>query len=458
MIGFSSAYRHAEGKTKAGKKGSNHGTVAGMSKSSVALNNLRAVVIVVVLAFHSVLAYLGFLGPSPFAFDAPPYEWTAFPIVDSHRWVGFDMFCAWQDVYLMALFFFLSALFTWPSLKRKRPATFLKGRFQRLGVPFLFGVVVVMPIALYPVYRVTATDPSVAAYIHHFLALPFWPNGPLWFLWQLLALTIIGAGLFRFAPRWVERLAQVTDGAARRPLRVFMGLVIVGAIAYVPLALAFTPFRWTTHGPLALQYCRPLFYIVVYVFGLAVGANGLDRGLLTPDGMLPRHWAMWLAGALASLLLWMGLTKLALDAGAAAPLALRVGLESAWVLGSISGCFFVLGAALRFGTVGSRVLDNLAENAFGMYLFHYVFVVWLQYALLGLNLAAVAKGMIVFTGTLAMSWLVTSAVRSVPGGALLIGVERRVLGTAKAPAGAIPIAARAKAVRGQRRPADRGMR
>jgi hypothetical protein len=430
-----------------------------MSNSSLALNNLRGVVILVVLAFHSVLAYLGFLGPSPFAFNVAPFEWTAFPIIDAHRWVGFDMFCAWQDVYLMSLFFFLSALFTWPSLKRKRPAKFLKGRFQRLGVPFLFGVIVVIPIALYPVYRVTAAAPSLAAYIQHYRALPFWPNGPLWFLWQLFALTFIGAALFRFAPRFVERLARLTGSAARHPARLFAGLVIVGALAYVPMALAFTPFRWTTHGPLALQYCRPLFYIVIYVFGLAVGAHGLDRGLLSPDGMLPRRWAMWLAGALAALLLWMGLTKLAMDAGAAAPLALRIALDFAWVLGCISGCFFVLGATLRFAAVQSRLLDNFAENAFGMYLFHYVFVVWLQYALLGLNLAAVAKGLIVFSGTLAISWLVTTVVRSLPGGAMLIGVERRVLGTTNAPAGAIPIEARVKAPRDPRRPPDgRGMR
>ena len=80
--------------------------------SSLALANLRALVIVIVVAFHSVLAYLGSLRAAAFNFDAPPYEWRAFPIVDSHRWFGFDLFCAWQDTYLMALMFFLSALFT----------------------------------------------------------------------------------------------------------------------------------------------------------------------------------------------------------------------------------------------------------------------------------------------------------------------------------------------------------
>src|SRR5882757_3757934 len=95
------------------------------SRSSMALNNLRALVILVVVAFHSVLAYLGSLGSVAFPFDRSPFQWRAFPIIDSHRWFGFDLFCAWQDVYLMAFMFFLSALFTWPSLTRKGGRTFL---------------------------------------------------------------------------------------------------------------------------------------------------------------------------------------------------------------------------------------------------------------------------------------------------------------------------------------------
>ena len=90
-----------------------------MSGSSLALSNLRAFVILIVLAFHSVLAYLGSLPAAPFPFDNAPFRWNAFPIVDSQRWFGFDLFCAFQDVYLMSFMFFLSGLFVWPSLKRK---------------------------------------------------------------------------------------------------------------------------------------------------------------------------------------------------------------------------------------------------------------------------------------------------------------------------------------------------
>jgi hypothetical protein len=397
------------------------------TSASLALGNLRGLVILTVLAFHSVLAYLGSLGIAAFPFDDAPYKWRAFPIVDGHRWFGFDVFCAWQDVYLMSLMFFLSALFTWPSLTRKRAWKFLGDRFLRLGVPFVFAVTVVMPIALYPVYRATAIDPSLVAYAHHLLALPFLPNGPMWFLWLLLALTIVAAALHRFAPHWGERLGQWSASAGARPGRYFIGLMIASALAYVPLALLSTPWSWSGSGPFALQLSRPLHYAVYYFAGLGVGAYGLEHGLLATGGMLARRWAVWLAGAVAAFLLWMGLTALAMTYATSAPLGLQVAVDLGFVVACASGCFFVVACCLRFATVRSRLLASLANNAFSLYLLHYVFVVWLQYALLGMALFAIAKAMIVFGGTLLLAWAATVVLRLVPFTSRLIGAEPLVL-------------------------------
>ena len=135
-----------------------------MSRSSLALDNLRAVVILIVLAFHSVLAYVQWIPQRSAGFNDPPYQWRSFPIVDSHRWFGFDLFCAWQDVYLMSLIFLLSGLFVWPSLVRKRNWGFLRDRLLRLGIPFVFGIIFLVPVAIYPAYRVSAPDPSVTDY------------------------------------------------------------------------------------------------------------------------------------------------------------------------------------------------------------------------------------------------------------------------------------------------------
>src|SRR5215470_1847173 len=130
---------------------------ASKSRSSLALSDLRAAVILIVLAFHSCLAYLDFLPASVRPFTSPPYEWRSFPIVDSHRWFGFDLFCALQNIYLMSLMFFLSGLFVWPSLSSRGSWEFAWRRVLRLGLPFALAVFLLMPVAHYPVYLVTAT-------------------------------------------------------------------------------------------------------------------------------------------------------------------------------------------------------------------------------------------------------------------------------------------------------------
>src|SRR3984957_12138895 len=373
------------------------------SKSSLALHNLRGAVILIVLAFHASLAYLGSSASSPFQFDQPPYQWRAFPIIDSHRWLGFDLFAAWQDVYLMALMFFLSALFAWPSLARKGTRKYLSDRALRLGLPFIFGVTIVAPLALYPVYRTTASDPTATAYVRHFLALPLWPHGPMWFLWELLAFTVLAAGLRRLLPDGVALLGRASSLAERRPIRCFFYFAAASALVYVPLAIAFTPWRWSDHGPFALQFSRPLFYALYYILGFGVGAYGLDRGLLAVEGILARRWPVCLGLALGSLMLWMGLTALTMQY-ASVPLALQVAAGAGYVVACASSVFFVIGASLRFGAFRSPLLDQLSKNAMGMYLLHYAPVVWLQYALMDAAAPALVKAAIVFGGALVLSW------------------------------------------------------
>jgi peptidoglycan/LPS O-acetylase OafA/YrhL len=374
-----------------------------MSRSSIALSNLRAVVIVIVLAFHSVLAYLASLPASPHSFDDAPYRWQAIPIVDSQRWFGFDLFCAWQDVSLMSLMFFLSGLFVPSSLARKGGITFLSDRFFRIGLPLVLVVVFLMPVTYYPTYRVTAADPSVGAYWEHLTALPFWPCGPQWFLWQLLALNVLAAGLHRFVPLWSESLGRLAASARAHPMWFFAVLVTLSALAYVPLALIYSPWEWRSYGPFSVQLCRPLHYLVYFLAGCAVGAYGLDRGLLASDGALARHWTAWLVASIAGFVLWALPTSLMLD-GAQAPLAVQIPAAFGFVLACASGCFVLLALCLRFAAERTRILDSLSVNAYSMYLLHYVFIVWLQYLLLPLTLFAIGKAAIVFGGTLVLSW------------------------------------------------------
>lgn len=389
----------------------------------MALDNLRAFVILLVLSFHSVLAYLQFLPAAPYPFDSPPYQWRAIPIIDSHRWLGFDLFCAWQDVFLMSLFFFLSGLFVWQSLNRKGAANFLNGRLLRLGLPFVLVVALLMPATLYPTYLQTASDTGLAAYWRHWLALPFWPCGPMWFLWLLLVGDFGAAALHRFAPALGSFLVRLSSAAEAHPARFFVGFVFVSILAYVPLALLFTPSAWFQLGPFAFQLSRPLHYALYFFAGVGVGAGGVERGLFAADGPLVRWWVEWVIAALVSLCAWMGFTGLTME-GASASLSLRFLADLSFVLACSSSCFAVLAVVLRFAARRLPSLDGLSASAYGMYLVHYLFVVWLQFALLGMVLPAVIKGAVVFGCTLFLSWWTVAALRRLPPVGHVIGAER----------------------------------
>jgi hypothetical protein len=383
-----------------------------MSTPALALNNLRTFAIVIVLAVHSFVAYLASSPASSFRFDDPPFQWRSIPIIDGDRWLGFDIFCAHQDTYLIALLFFLSGLFVWPSLTRKGAGNFLRDRAVRLGVPFALAVGLLMPVADYPIYRVTAADTSVTAYWQHLLALPFWPSGPPWFLWVLLVFNVGAAALYAFARRAGDAFGQIVGKLSARPAAFVTVLVAASGLAYVPLALAFTPWTWFHLGPFAFQLCRPLLYAVYFLTGLGVGAYGIERrSLLAPGGWLTRHWTVAAGAAIATFALWLGLVGIAMSGGGAPSWQLQVLEASSFVLCCAAGSILMLAIFVRFANRHIRMLDAFSEESYGMYLVHYLFCVWLQFALLGFAVLAVIKAAIVFCATLLLSWGSVAAMR-----------------------------------------------
>src|SRR3984957_3085860 len=104
-----------------------------------------------------------------------------------------------------------------------------------------------------------------------------------------------------------------------------------------------------------------------------------------------------------------------------APVAIKAAIELSSMPASATGCFFLIAVSLHFATKHSRLLDSLSANAFGLYLVHYNFVAWLQYAVLGT--ALFAEAMIVFGGTLVLRWIAVLPVQRIPFGAQLIGAR-----------------------------------
>jgi peptidoglycan/LPS O-acetylase OafA/YrhL len=386
----------------------------GASARDASFDYLRAFIVLLVLLHHSVLGYMVLWPAQPRTFSILPA-----PIVDLERWVGFDVLVIFNDTFFMALMFLLSGLFVWPSLQRKGGARFLRDRILRLGVPFAVAAGILMPLAYYPSYAVAGADPGFLAYARAWLSLGSWPSGPAWFIWLLLVFDAVAAGLYVLRRRWTA------NTQAPRPLGVygrppaFVGiLLVVSALVYVPLELAFGAERWLTFGPFSFQVSRLLLYATYFLAGLQLGASGTESGLLARNAELAPQWPIWLSAGLAAYALRLAvIVTLVLPVAAThrpLPLTLRLLSDVALVLCCAIISFAFIALFRRFAVVRRPVFDSLSASSYGMYLVHYPVVVWLQFALLTVALGPIAKGATVYVGAVVLSWGMVATLRRVP--------------------------------------------
>lgn len=403
--------------------GAFHGAEAGVHDAAqksvarpghnVALGYLRGFLVVLVLAHHSVLAYVDSPPPVAKSLLSQPRWWRAFMVVDTQHWLGFSLFTGFNDDFFMSLMFFVSGLFVWASFKSKGSSAFIRDRMRRLGIPFLFAAIVVAPIAYYPAYLMTGAH-GVGGYVREWLAFGDWPTGPAWFIWMLLAFDLVAAALFALMPNFGDALGRIGSNAREHPLRFYLLLAAASAAVYIPMLWIFGSMYWTSIGPFQFQTARLFHYAVYFMAGIGVGAYGIERGLLAPDGILARHWGRWTIAMLvvfaSSVVFFLiAITK----GGAISPVILNVvgGAMFAATCGAIS--FSFLAVFVRFATRRFWIFDSLSDNEYGMYLIHYMFVSWIQLAILSAPLSAIEKGGIVIAGVLLLSWGVSAAIRSI---------------------------------------------
>jgi len=376
----------------------------------VSFDYLRAFIIILVLVHHAVIAYstLGYIN-----FANPIY--TNSPVVDSQKWRGFDLILLFNDTFFMSLLFFISGFFVWRSLTRKGVRMFLRDRFIRLGIPFVIAVPLLIPLAYFP-----AQLEIGLIYGESFNYFDFWLGmaragfptaGPLWFLWLLLAFNILIAGLYRIAPHLGDIIRLRTFSILNHPVAFFGGLLGLSIVAYLPMVLVFGPGHWVLIGPFHFQTSRILHYLVYFLVGTAIGAYGLDRTMFNSKSTLTRRWWIWMVAGLVSFFVYIIILVNPRTS---------YGLGVALTVTCAATVFGVIAIFLRFTKQRMGILDNLSNNAYGIYIIHYVVVTWLQYGLLGIQLPAILKAAIVFTGTLILSWGSIAAIRRIPAVARVI--------------------------------------
>ena len=370
-----------------------------------ALDRARTFITLLVLIHHSAVNY------------------THFGSGDSMRWLGFDLVVLFNDSFFMACMYLISGLFVHDSLRRRGTSDYMRHRAWRLGIPFLVSIFVLMPIAYYPTFLryhlPGTTDFNFFHFWWHTLTIGPWPSGPAWFLWVLLALDIAAAALWALAPRMLKTSGLLIFSLRDRPWTAFASFLVVSIVIYVPMRLLFGESSWLEPGgyPLPIQTSRILLYAGYFFCGVGIGVVSLRAGILSEEGALVRRWPIWLAFAalfFGAILLLIYVRHNWISDFDSPPLSWEVGYSLAFALFSAAMTFTVAAIFLRFTGPGSGLLDAMQPSAYGIYLLHYIFIIWLQYAAYDHSFPAVVKFAIVFVGTLSLSWSLTLLLRRIP--------------------------------------------
>ncbi len=367
------------------------------------LDNLKVLLVAVIIAAHGLAGYSGFEGAWPYQ---PHREVRLSAVSDD----VLGMLVLPSMVFVMGLFFLISGLVTTGSLARKGPRRFARDRIVRLGIPLGIVVLGIWPALVYVGNRVGGETASYWTQFMH--ANPFLDAGPMWFVEVLLIYSLGYAGWRGWRQHHAPRTRRITDGRASLSGRTLVLLAAGISLTTIPVRFVFP---WDSHQVGELQLWQWPQYLAMFGLGIVAARRGwLDH---VPDQIRRRCRTAALVGVLAVLTLILAVVAAGLDPGSAfsdlrlhwAPIALAA-IEGPLVVGA---SVWLLGAAQgHLNQPPTRRGRARARSAFGAYILQGPVLIGLALALRSVDLPGEIKALLVaclgVVGSFALSWLLVS--------------------------------------------------
>lgn len=353
-----------------------------MSSRIPLFDYMKGFLAVLVVLHHSFLAYVEFIEYDSQELIASllPASNLVNPVVDEASWIGFDIIVGINDVYFMSAFFLLSGLFFYSSLQLRGTTKFLTERFVRLGIPFIVGIFLLVPLAFYTAHLQSLGSLSFFSFWTAFVGTGFPTSGHMWFLWLLLLFNLLAVLIFSFANIKAIKSWKFLS----HPWKLFMFFLLLSQVGYQLMRSIFPADVLLGFGPFEVQSSRLLHYFFFFLIGVLLGIYGVKKtGLLSTSIQQ------------------------------AVPFLLLLGVAS-FVYSFPLACTCLVFSFFGFFSQNKKtipILASLGACSFGIYLFHNLFASWMQYFLLGVPLIAQIKGILVFVVALGMSWSLTAFLR-----------------------------------------------
>ncbi len=373
------------------------------------IDHLRAALVILVVLHHLALVYGGI---PPFYYFEPPYS-------DPVAGLMALVFVLFNQAWFMGAFFLLAGYFTPGSFDRKGAGDYLRERLIRLGIPLVVYVFLLNPIASTGYYLMPASLTGITTP----LSWQAYPNliglGPLWFVAMLLIFS------FGYATwRWLTRnrtAPAMRESSLPSYLHIGIFILALALVSYlfrmiVPLGQSVNLFTDALSFP-TIAYLPQ--YLSFFVLGIVASHHDWFRTLPGSMGI-----SGFVIAVLASVILFplafsgslfsLGITETSVSnsfGNGHWQSAVYALWDSAFAVG-IMLCLIPL--FRRFVNGKASFGSFLSKQSYTVYIIHIPIIVYVAYALRGVDLASLLKFGLASLITVPICFAVAYLIRKLP--------------------------------------------
>lgn len=320
-------------------------------------DNLRASIIILVIAFHAGMGYM-----------SPQVEWWY--VNDTQHNPLFNVFVMITDVFIMPIMFLIAGYLALPILQKKGVSKFWKEKTSRIVIPWILGVLFLAPAITYMIwYSRTSTPPEYFSYLlNTFFSTATFNHAHYWFLgdltWFFLLLTVA----YRFKPFAFQRKAVPVAPTAG----FFLLFGLLTAATFFVANLFFSADQWLSKAIIISFQPTRLF---IYLCYFSLGAYAWRNLWFTKAGYNP-HLTSWLKGAILMLVVF---TTYRIIVNNTAPVGLKVGHALVHSFFCLTIVFALIALFQKYCDSKAYIWRRLSANSYTIYYIHQLILLPIAY-------------------------------------------------------------------------------
>ena len=311
------------------------------------------------------------------------YDWLRWPMQFLNQW-------------RLPILFVISGMGTYYALSKRSIWQFIRERNLRLGIPLLFGMLVIVPPQVY--FERLANHEFVGSYFEYYSTIAFngiYPEGNiswhhLWFLPYLLVFSILLSPIFSYMRRNSTKITTWAKNRLKNPWGLYWFII--------PLYLLeslLEPFFDITHA-LVDDWFNFSFSIVLFFYGFLLISAG-DAFWKAIEKIKKKAFILGIIAFSSQVFIW-----LYLEDGYVVHFTealLKVINIWSWIL-------VLFGFAAKNLNRPSRKLAYANRAVYPFYILHQTVTVGIGYYLMNLDWELFPKSVIMVLGTFGISWII----------------------------------------------------